>query len=145
MPENTGQKQENGRFQKGVSGNPSGKPKGIRHRSTLLAERLFGDEIRDICVSVIAEAKKGDMQAAKIILDRILPPRRDRLVAIDLPQIEKGVDLVQVMRHIVNAVSSGQISPSEGEALARILDIHAKTLELIELEQRVVALEKKPL
>ena len=40
-PVNTGQIQEKGRFPKGKSGNPSGKPKGARHRSSLLAEQLF--------------------------------------------------------------------------------------------------------
>ncbi len=78
-PENTEKKQENGRFRKGQSGNPKGKPKGARHRSSLMAERLFADEIQDICKTVIAEAKAGDMQAAKIILDRLLPPRKDVL------------------------------------------------------------------
>lgn len=38
-PENTGKIQVKGRFSKGQSGNPAGKPKGARHQSTLLAER----------------------------------------------------------------------------------------------------------
>jgi hypothetical protein len=33
MPENTGEIQEKGRFKKGKSGNPNGKPKGARPRS----------------------------------------------------------------------------------------------------------------
>ena len=34
MPENTGGIQENGRFKKGKSGNPGGKPKGARHKAS---------------------------------------------------------------------------------------------------------------
>ena len=39
-PENSERKQ-GGRFQPGQSGNPAGKPKGARHKTTLLAEKLI--------------------------------------------------------------------------------------------------------
>ena len=84
---------------------------------------------------VLTEAKAGNMQAAKIILDRILPPRKDRSIEIDLSPMKNGGDLVQAMASIVNAVGLGQVSPSEGEAVARILDVYAKVLELKDVEQ----------
>ena len=83
------------------------------------------------------------MQAAKIVLDRILPPKKDRPIRIDLPEMNSSTDLAKSMSCVINAVGSGQISPSEGETIARILDIHAKTLELKEFEQRLSALERK--
>jgi hypothetical protein len=141
-PVNTGQIQAKGQFSKGKSGNPKGKPKGARHRSSLIAEQLFASEIQDICKTVIEEAKAGDMQAARIILDRLLPPRKDNPIQIDLPKIESSSDLLRAVGCITGAVGSGQISPSEGEALARIVDIHAKAIELAEFEQRLSALEK---
>lgn len=94
MPENTGRIQAKGQFPKGKSGNPRGKPKGARHKSSLLAEKLFADEIQDICKSVIDEAKAGNMQAAKIVLDRLLPPRKDHFIEIDLPKIEGCSDVL---------------------------------------------------
>lgn len=141
-PVNTGKIQGKGQFQKGKSGNPQGKPKGARHKSTLLAEQLFSNEIQEICKTVIEEAKSGDMQAAKIILDRLFPPRKDRYIDIELPKIETYKDMNRAMSCIVNAVGSGQISPSEGEALARIIDIQAKAIELTEFESRLSALEE---
>ena len=42
MPENAGQNQ--GRWEKGQSGNPRGKPRGARNRATLLAEALLDGE-----------------------------------------------------------------------------------------------------
>lgn len=129
-------------FQKGKSGNPKGKPKGARHQSSLLVERLFTDEVQDICQSVITEAKAGNMQAARIILDRLLPPRKDIPIQIDLPKIESSSDILHAVGCITNAIGSGQISPSEGEALARIVDIHTRAIELIEFERRLTALEK---
>lgn len=142
MPVNTGQIQGNGQFTKGRSGNPKGKPKGARHRSSILAERLFADEVKDICQTVIIEAKAGNMQAAKIIMDRLFPPRKDNPIHIELPVIETTNDLLKATGKITDAVSSGQISPSEGEALARIIDIHVKAIELTEFETRLSTLEK---
>ena len=141
MPVNTGQIQAKGQFPKGKSGNPRGKPKGARHRSSLIAEQLFASEIQDICKTVIEEAKAGDMQAARIILDRLLSPRKDNPIQIDLPKMESSSDLLKVVGCITDAVGSGQISPSEGEALARIVDIHTRALEFAEFEKRLAVLE----
>lgn len=35
-----------GKFLKGQSGNPTGKPRGAKNRSSLVAERLFADDIK---------------------------------------------------------------------------------------------------
>ena len=53
--------------------------------------------------SVVAKAKEGDMQAARLVLDRILPPRKGRPVQLDLPTLESPGDLVKA---ISDAVSS---------------------------------------
>ena len=132
-----------GRFHKGQSGNPAGKPRGAKNRSSLVAERLFADESREICGSVIAQAKTGNMQAAKIILDRVLPPIKDKPIEIDLPKMMTCNDLVRAVECITSAVGSGLISPLEGESIARIVDIHIKALELNEIEKRLSNLEKR--
>ncbi len=43
-PERTGQQQTGGRFQSGKSGNPTGRPKGARNRSTVAALALLEGE-----------------------------------------------------------------------------------------------------
>jgi Family of unknown function (DUF5681) len=63
MPENTVANLEH-RFQKGQSGNPAGKPKGARHKTTLLAERLMQDDVEKIVNAVLTAARNGDMMAA---------------------------------------------------------------------------------
>jgi Family of unknown function (DUF5681) len=52
MTENTVANLEH-RFQKGQSGNPAGKPKGARHKATLLAERLMQDDVEKIVNAVL--------------------------------------------------------------------------------------------
>lgn len=65
-------------FQPGQSGNPAGKPKGIRHMSTLLEEAIkkVAEDTgtpEDIAIikTVIDRAKKGDMKAIEHIWDRL--------------------------------------------------------------------------
>jgi hypothetical protein len=142
MPENTGRKQAHGRFHKGKSGNPKGRPTGTKNKITLMAELLLKAEVKEICFKVAEEAKQGNMQAIKIVLDRLLPPRKDNPIHLELPKIEKNEDLLKAICCITQAVGNGDISPSEGEALARIVDIHAKAVELAEFEKRLAALEE---
>jgi len=59
-------------FPKGVSGNPNGRPKKIPEIDVLLAEVLGenGEEATAILKALLAKAKKGDVRAAEVILDR---------------------------------------------------------------------------
>ena len=68
------------KFQKGMSGNPKGRPKGSKNKSTILREametktdRMLSREVPKVLKVVIAAAIKGDMSAAKMILDRAVP------------------------------------------------------------------------
>ncbi len=82
-PAITGTKQEikrnpDGTFPEGVSGNPAGKPKGVRHLSTLLEEaiRRVAEDTgtpEDVAIvkKVIEKAKGGDMKAIEHIWDRL--------------------------------------------------------------------------
>jgi hypothetical protein len=143
MPDNTEKKQGNNKFKKGLSGNPGGRPKGVRNKASLVAEQLFANDIKIICNSVIEQAKLGNMQAAKIILDRLLPSKKDAPISLELPKIENHNDILKAIGCITQAVANGSITPLEGEALARIVDIHAKALELYQYEIRLAFLEKQ--
>jgi Family of unknown function (DUF5681) len=48
------------RFQPGQSGNPAGKPKGARNRTTLAIEALIDGAADDIANKAIELAKAGD-------------------------------------------------------------------------------------
>jgi hypothetical protein len=141
MPDKTDKQQ--GKFQKGQSGNPFGRPKGVRNKAILLAEKLFEDETEEICRQAIELAKKGNIQAIKIILDRILPPRKETPVTIDLPLIKASKDVLEAINQLTQAICYGKISPSDGETLSRIIERQAKAIELNEFEQRLKTLEDR--
>src|SRR3954469_24641742 len=67
-------------FKKGQSGNPAGKPKGARHRTTMAVDALLEGEAETITRKAVELAKAGDTTAIRLCLDRLAPPRRDRPV-----------------------------------------------------------------
>ena len=141
-PENSGKIQAKGKYRKGCSGNPNGKPKGARNKSTLAAEALLEGSLERICKKVEEEALNGNMQAAKMILERFLPPRKDRCIEIDIPSIDTFEDVLNAVGFIVNAVGKGKITPSEGELLARTVESYSKALEIYQFESRLKSLEE---
>lgn len=108
-----------------------------------MAEQLFANDIQIICNSIIEQAKSENIQAAKIILDRILPSKKDAPISLELPKIEMHNDILKVIGNITQAVANGSITPLEGEAVARIIDIYAEALELHQYEIRLAVLEKR--
>lgn len=140
-PKNTGGKQD-GRFRKGQSGNPAGKPRGARHAVTILAEKLMNDEAEDVVKAVIGAAKNGDVPAARLVLERISPARKDRPIHFDLPAISAVADLPKATHAIMDAVSKGEITPSEASELGKLVDAHVRAIEVTDLQERIARLEE---
>lgn len=95
MPDKTEKKQ--GKFSRGRSGNPLGRPRGIRNKATIAAEALFEGEIEGICRKAIEEAKRRNIQAIKLVLDRILPPKKEAPIFINLPPVKTGSDILEAI------------------------------------------------
>ena len=129
-------------FQKGTSGNPAGKPKGVRNRATMMAEKLMEDDAEEVVRSVIAKAKEGDMAAARLIIERIAPARKGRPVVLDLPDAKTSADLAAAMAALVRALAGGEVTPDEAATIAGVFEIRRKTIETMEFEQRLAALEQ---
>src|SRR5207302_11121265 len=97
-----------GRWKKGVSGNPAGRPAGSPNRSQAhLREILAGDAERGV-KAVVQAAIGGDMVAAKLVFDRILPRRSCRpLEGLVLPPITTVNEAVGAINAIANATLQG--------------------------------------
>jgi Family of unknown function (DUF5681) len=143
MPEDSGRNQV-GQWGKGRSGNPSGKPKGVRSRFTLAAEALLEGEAERLTRKAVELALAGDTVALRLCLDRLLPPRKaGRTVRLNLPSLETPADLVAALACITRAVASGLVTPEEGQAVAAIMEQQRKAIELTDLERRIAELEDR--
>lgn len=141
--ENAAGKQRGRPFPKGRSGNPAGKPKGARHPTTLMAEKLMEADVDTVVRAVLDAAKDGDMRAARIILDRVAPPRKSRPITITLPEVGTAADIGNAIGAVIAAVADGRITPDEGAAVANLIEARRKAIEITDIERRVAVLEEK--
>jgi hypothetical protein len=129
-------------FEPGQSGNPAGMRKGTRHRVTVLAEKLMADDTEAVVLSVVEAAKGGDMTAARLILDRIAPPRRGSPVSFKLPAIKTAADVTNALSAVTASMASGDLTPEEANAVASVIEAKRKAVETQDLESRIVVLER---
>ena len=128
-------------FVKGQSGNPKGKPKGVRHTATQISYALMEGNLEEVLATVIDRAKSGDMAACKMVLDKILPNTKDRPIALEIPLINDLNDVGYAQAEILQAVATGDITPNEGERIAAIVEARRRSIETIDLEARISRLE----
>ena len=79
------EKKRVGKWKPGVSGNPKGKTPGSGELQKLRA--TLAADVPGILAGLVTAAKAGDTQAARLILERILPPVKaiEQAVALQLP------------------------------------------------------------
>ena len=130
------------KFEKGQSGNPKGRPKGVRNKTTLAVEALLEGEAEAITRKAIEKAKDGDMTAIRICLDRLAPPAKDRPVSFTFPQMEKAADAVTAASAILEAVAAGELTPGEANELMKIIESYTSTLQVFDFEDRLERLEQ---
>lgn len=136
---NTDGRDNRGRF---AAGN-QGKPKGAKNRASLVALELFEGGVQDIAAAVIDQARAGDLTAARIVLDKVLPNAKERAIALpDLPSTDTAAGVSNAQQKILEAVAAGVITPGEASTLSSVLEQRRKALETMELEQRIIALEE---
>ena len=140
-PENAGAKQD-GRFQRGRSGNPAGKPKGARHRTTVAIEALLEGQAAAIGQKCVEMALAGDTTALRLVLERIAPTRRGRPVRFALPALDTAADLPKALGAVLAAVAEGSLTPDEAVSLAQIVEVRRKSIELVEIDARLAVLEQ---
>jgi Family of unknown function (DUF5681) len=129
-------------FKPGKSGNPDGRPKGARNRATLAAEQLLDGEADALTRKAIELAKEGDTTALRLCIERILPARKDRPVAFDMPHIETVADSVLAAAAIAAAVADGELTPMEAAELSKVVDGYTRAVETADLAARLERLEQ---
>jgi hypothetical protein len=128
-------------FKKGQSGNPGGKLKGTRNAATLAAEALLDGESAALTRKLIAMARKDNMAAMRLVIERILPPRRERPMQFELPPLKTAEDAMAALARIAEGVGQGALSDSEARTLVGLVHTFLEGLEQVENQSRLAALE----
>ncbi len=127
-------------FAPGESGNPSGRPRGSRNKATLAVLALMENEAEEITRKAIEAAKAGDMAAIKLILERLLPPRKDAPVSFTLPEIRNAENIPSAMTAVIDSVSSGDLTPQEGAAISGLLEQLRRSYETAQMAAKLETL-----
>jgi hypothetical protein len=146
-PANAGPKQvtrrtKGGQFAPGASGNPRGKLRGTKHRTTVACEALLDRHAHAVIQKILELALGGDPQLLKWVGDRLVPPRRDRPIALDFGSVASAQDALNASRIVLQAVATGALTPSEGEMLSKALSVHIGLHGAVEVESQLSVLEQ---
>jgi len=144
-----------GRFVRGVSGNPLGRPAGSMNEATRIAALLLGGEAGALTRKAIDLALAGDLAALRLCLDRIIAPQREQPAAFALPELQypaasdaangatgnprkarahapqppsdaAPLDASAAMAALIREAASGGMTPGAAESLARVLEAQAR-------------------
>lgn len=130
-----------GRWAKGRSGNPAGRKPGTGEVAQLRS--AIAAHVPEIVAKLVAEAKRGDVAAARLLLERVVPPLKP--IEEAAPIVLLGESLSAQGRAVLAAASSGSLSPGQATQLLAGLGNLAKLVETDELTARVAALESRRL
>jgi hypothetical protein len=117
----------------------SGRKPGSKNRATLVTAALLEGEADELIGKAVELAKAGDVVMLKFLLGRILP--RERVIKLDLPQMDFADDAIEALGQIMRAVSEGRISPSEGASLATLMKSYTDAIDLADVVKRLDSLE----
>jgi hypothetical protein len=118
----------NGRFVPGQSGNPLGKKPGTRNRATVLCEALRDGEDAGVARVIIDKALAGNSAMARFVIGFLMPRPRDRAVALDLPDCGSAEDVLAASSATIQAMTSGEITPQEALTVTRLLEFRLKAI-----------------
>ena len=135
-----GKRTADGKFAPGAEPGP-GRPQGSRNKTTQAVEEMLEGEVEGLTRKAIELAMGGDMQALRLCMERLCPPRKDRPISVKLPKMKTAKDTSKAIAGVLEAVAGGDITPSEGTALAQIVEHHRRAIETTEIEKRIEALE----
>ena len=123
----------------GQSGNPKGRPPGVGEVAKLRA--AIAGNVPAILESLTTAALAGDVQAARLLLERALPPIKpvEATQALSLPD---GT-LTEQGRAVLASVAAGELAPGQGAALLGAIGTLARVAEIDELARRIEVLEEK--
>lgn len=124
---------------KGTSGNPRGRAPGSGEVAKLRA--AIAEHVPAIIQQLVQAALSGDVQAARVLIDRVIPVLKPREEAAPL-RLPDG-SLTAQARAVLAAIAAGQLAPGQGAQLLAGIGTLARVVELDDLARRVALLEGK--
>ena len=131
-----------GRFAKGNPGGP-GRPRGAVRGATLALDQIGAEASGDLIKVAVDLGRAGNIEALKLVLNRVWPMRAGRPLEIEAPPVRALADLLPAATTIADAVLQGEMTPREGREVSALFSMQCRMIELADIERRLKALEEK--
>ena len=110
---------------------------------TSRAQSLINDALKIVISKCIKSALNGDPGALKVIMDRLVQPRRSSSLKFKLPPINTLEDFPLAYGAVLQAVTNGDLTSAEAEALGQVIGQYREAWELAKIIPRLEALESR--
>lgn len=110
MNEASSKRDRRGRWVRGVSGNPAGKPPGIADLRTV-ARNLLESRQEELVQALLDRAVSGDVAALKLALERVYVAPRQSHEAVEIPGLAEAKTYAEQAASVRQALARAQIAP----------------------------------
>lgn len=129
------------RYTKGQTGNKAGRPKGSPDWRSKLRTQIE-EAAPDLIKQLLVQAKGGDTQAIKLLLDKVLPNVKPETLPVPIPSFGVNINPADAILDVINQMTKGGLSLESSEALISAISALVKVREAGEIEKRVMTLEE---
>jgi len=127
-----------GRFAKGSSGNPRGRPRGIRNPKRRVPDLVA----RPLSARALSELLDRKPHLLRPLAEQLLPPPLAPIspaarLRINLSSLQTAEDVRQALSTVLMAIARGEITPGEGALIAERVEARLRPARrLARLERR---------
>ena len=138
---------ERGRFS---AGNPGG-PGGPRRRAFALRraaeEAISPEHVAAMIRKATRMGLEGNLSAMRLVLDRVCgraaeAPKEAEAVPVELPRLRTAADCNLAVGRLIDCIVQGTVDREAAKILIEAIQARLKAIEVSELEDRLVELEK---
>ena len=105
------------KYEKGVSGNPAGRPKGAVSKEL----GLLRGKSQDVINVVTEQALAGCLQSQKLIVERVVPALKPVEPAVSLEDYPSTGSLTDKAAFLLDAIAAGRVTTVQGEIMVNLL------------------------
>ena len=105
-------------------------------------DTLAAESIEAVFQAVLTAATQdGDMAAAKLLIDRVIPSRRGAPVSFHIRPLKTPEDCALAYADLLDDVGAGRLTPEETQTISAIVSKRAELFPSIELATEIEALK----
>src|SRR5438128_2238702 len=108
---------------------PKHKPTRPTNVTPAPAQELLQLESEHVMKALIKKALRGNVTALRLCVERLIPIPRERALGIKIPAAENAVQITIALEAVLQALGDGQLTASEAQKLAHILENQRKAIE----------------